>query len=257
MISTTMRWAVFSAVVVSLSTVVRPGHTAPIVYFDRDNSIFGGMPNSQAKFNQFTSVLGVYGIETVEGIDTVNPPFGFDPTLVFGPTGITGTTLQTTSAATAPFAGFSIGMKMLVENDALALFDPQAPQLPQADTVFRFNQLITAFGLHFIQGGDEGIPPNPSSNNNPIIVRLTNTFAGTSAFVPIQFGPGWGFNNVAFLGVTDTAPFNQVSIIETTDLTDGMTYDNLVAGFVIPEPCSFALVAFACAFGPRRHFRRG
>lgn len=244
----TMRLTALAVALLSLSALALSSVAAPIVYFDRDDSVFGGFPNSQAKFNQFTSALYSFGVETVEGIDTVNPPFGFDPTLVFGPTGITATTLSTTTAVQAPFPGFSIGSKMLVENDALSLFNPQAPQLPQADTVFRLNQPVTAFGLYLLQAGDEGIPPSPTNNNNLIIVRLTNTVAGTSVFVPVQFGPGWGFNNIAFLGLTDTAPFNQVSLLETTDLTDGMTYDNLVAGNV-PEPASVALVVLSAVFG--------
>lgn len=252
---TPARSAALAAAFISLSVFAQSVLAAPIVYFDRDDSIFGGMPNSLAKFNQFTAALGTSGVETLEGVDTVNPPFGFDPTLVFGATGITATTLQTTSAVTAPFPGFSIGAKMLVENDALSLFNPSAPQFPQADTVFRFNQLITGFGLYVIQGGDEGVPANPNSNDNPLIVRLTNTIAGTSTFVPVQFGPGWGFNNIAFLGVINSAPFNQVSILETTDLTDGMTYDSLVAG--VPEPAAAVLLMVGAVFSLCTRSRMG
>ena len=66
--------------------------------------------------------------------------------------------------------------------------------------------------------------------------------------MPVQVGPGWGFNNVFFLGVHDTVPFNEVEIIETGDVADGMLYDNIVAGFV-PEPGSLVLMMLggACA----------
>jgi hypothetical protein len=165
---------------------------------------------------------------------------------------------MTTSAVQAPFAGFSIGSKMLVENDALTLFDPMAPQFPPSPTVFSFNRHITAFGIYVIQGGDEGIPPSATNNDNPTIFRLSDTVANTSMDVPVQIGPGWGFNNVFFLGLTETVPFNQVSIVESADVVDGMTYDNLVAGFAIPEPGSLMLLLLggSCALSRRAGYRR-
>ena len=254
-----LRLAVLAVSLVSFSASAQSSVGAPTLYFDRDDNILANMNNSQAKFNQFTAALSSYGVETVEGISTVDPPFGFDPTLVFGATGITASTQSTTFAVTAPFPGFSIGSKMLVESDALALFDPQAPQFPQSPTIFAFNQYVTAFGLYVLQGGDEGVPANPAYNNNPTIFRLTDTVANTSVDVPVQFGPGWGFNNIAFVGLTDTVPFNQVSIIETTDMTDGMTYDNLVAGTAVPEPSSLVLLMLGsvCAVCRAARFRCG
>lgn len=254
-----MRLALLAIGLVTVNALALSSYGAPTVYFDRDNDMPTDMSNSLAEFNRFTAALKSYGVETVEDIDTSTPPvFGFDPTLTFGSTGITATTQMTTSAFAAPFPGFySIGSKMLVENDALALFDPMAPQLPEAPTIFSFNQHITAFGLFVIQGGDQGSPPSPTNNDNPTTFRLTDTVTSTSTDVTIQVGPGWGDFNVFFFGVTDTVPFNQVSILETGDLLDGMLYDNIVAGFAIPEPNSFALMLLsgACALCRRNRHR--
>ena len=59
--------------------------------------------------------------------------------------------------------------------------------------------------------------------------------------------PGWGTDNAFFFGVTDTTPFNEVQILESTDFADGMLYDNVVAGRV-PEPGSFVLMMLGGAF---------
>jgi hypothetical protein len=59
--------------------------------------------------------------------------------------------------------------------------------------------------------------------------------------------------------VTDSIPFNEVSILESTDMADGMLYDNIVAGFNVPEPGSLVLVMLggACALCRQRRVRRG
>jgi hypothetical protein len=247
---------------VSFGVLAEASLAAPAVFFDRDDNMLAtpSLPNSTAAFNAFTATLSSYGIEDIESINTGAPTFGFDPQLVFGGTSITAHTnptglLPTTTAVAPPFAGFSIGAKALVESDALALFDPQAPQFPTADTVFTFNQPITAFGVFVIQAGDGPV------NNNPMTFRLIDTT--TNLFVdapapPLQVGPNWGSNNVFFLGVTDTVPFDRVQIIETGDAADGMLYDNIVAGFAIPEPGSLVLVMLggAWAMGRASRFRR-
>jgi hypothetical protein len=74
--------------------------------------------------------------------------------------------------------------------------------------------------------------------------------------VPVQVGPGWGFDNVFFFGITDTNPFNQVTIIENNsaggDIFDGMLYDNIVIR-AIPEPSSLAMMTLgACLIGRLR-----
>ncbi len=213
----------------------RPVVATPTVYFDRDNSTASmtSFPNSQAKFSQFLSSLSSYGI------DNIDTAVGMNPALVFGATGITATT-QGVLAQNAP--GFQIGSQALLELDAVGF--------PQVDTVFTLNQYITAFGAFVIQGGD-------GANNNPTTFRLRNTATNAFVDVPLQIGPGWGFDNAFFLGVTDTAPFNEVSIIESTDAVDGILLDNIVAGHV-PEPGSLALMLLggACACGRYARGRR-
>jgi hypothetical protein len=248
-----MRFVLLAAGLVSLSAWAAPGFATTNVFFDRDDNMLATMANSQAKFNQYVTHLTSYGVETVEGINTGAPAFGFDPQLSFPGTGITATTSMTTTAVHPPFAGFSIDSQALVESDALALFNPMAPQLPQADTTFTFNQHITAFGVFVIQGGDGPV------NNNPTTFRLIDTATNTTVDdVPLQIGPNWGSNNVFFLGITDNVSFDKVQIIETTDLSDGMLYDNIVAGTAVPEPGTLALVILggAAFVGGSFRFRR-
>jgi hypothetical protein len=224
MMCNSLRLAVLAAGLVSLSVWARPGLAVPTVYFDRDDNtaLMTSFPNSQAKFNQFTASLASFGV------DNIDTAVGVNPALTFGGTGITAST-QGVLAQNAPT--YQIGTQALLESDVF--FTP-------ANTMFSFNQYITAFGAFVIQGGD-------AANNNPTTFRLRDT--ATSAFVdvPIQVGPGWGDNNVFFLGVSDTVPFNQVEIIEATDAADGMLYDNIVAG--TPEPGSLVLMMLggACA----------
>ena len=204
---------------------------APTVFFARDDST-GLMPNSLAKFNHFTTALGSFGVENVETIS------GMNPTLVFGTTGITASTQGVMTQAALVFA---IDDYALLETDSF---------VGPANTTFTFNQPITAFGLYVIQGGDV-------DNNNPTTFRLRDTVGDTFVDVPVQVGPGWEPTNVFFLGVTDNVPFNQVEIIETGDVADGMLYDNVVAGFV-PEPNSLALMVLgvAAVAGRARRLRR-
>jgi hypothetical protein len=205
-------------------------------FFGRDdNTVFmTSFPNSQAKFDRFTASLNSFGV------DTVDTAVGVNPTLVFGATGITATT-QGVLAQSAP--GFQIGAQALLE------FDAATPG--QVNTMFTFNQYINAFGIFVVQGGD-------GANNNPTTFRLRDTGDNSFVDVPVQVGPGWGTSNVFFLGVHGAAAFDEVEIIETGDLADGMLYDNVVAGFV-PEPGALALLMIggACVLCQATRFRRG
>jgi hypothetical protein len=201
----------------------QPGKAAQVVFFDRDDSstFMTSLPNSLAKFTQFTGALTAFGINDIDSVAA-----GPNPTLTFGATGITATT-QGVVATSAP--GFQIGSQALLELDAAGS--------PQVNTVLTFNQSINAFGLYVIQGGDG------ANNNNPTTFRLSDTAnPGIFSDVPaIQVGPGWGQDNVYFFGVIDTVPFNQVEIREAGDFADGQLYDNIVAG--VPEPGSLVLMA--------------
>jgi hypothetical protein len=231
-----MRFTLLAVGLVSFSVLAESGLGASPTSFRRDNSTFfmTSFPNSQLGFNRFTNSLNSFGVDNVESAVGVNPG------LTFGATGITAST-QGVLAQSAP--GFQIGTQALLELDAAAP--------GQVNTMFTFNQYINAFGIFVIQGGD-GV------NNNPTTFRLRDTADNSFVDVPVQVGPAWGTSNVFFLGVHGTAPFDEVEIIESIDATDGMLYDNVVAGFV-PEPGSFVLVIFggACALCRVRRSRRG
>jgi hypothetical protein len=233
------RLFLLAAGLVSFTFLAQPVSAVQIVYVGRDNntSAMTSFPNSQAAFAQFTASLATFGVDTIESI----PNFSFNPSLTFGGTGIAATT-QGTLAADPPFNGLTIDNQALAELDAAAMFDPNFPPVPTSDTLFTFNQPITAFGAYFIQGGD-------NLNNNPITIRLRNTVNNTFVDAPtVPLGPGLSFDNVVFIGVTDTLPFNEVQIIEAVDQNDGMLYDNIVAGQVVPEPGSVMLLIFGGAF---------
>jgi hypothetical protein len=237
MMCNTLRLAVLAVGLVSFSAWAQPSLGVPTVFLDRDDSsgFMSSYPNSQAKFNQFIASLSSFGVDNIDAA-----PVGLNPTLVFGATGITAAT-QGVYAQSNP--GFQIGTQSLVEADAIGF--------PQVNTVFTFNKYITSFGTYVLQGGDAG-------NNNPTAFRLRNTSTNAFVDVPVQIGAGWGFDNVFFLGVTDTVPFNEVSILESVDFNDGMLYDNIVAGGAVPEPGSLVLMMLggACALCRATRFRR-
>ncbi len=83
-------------------------------------------------------------------------------------------------------------------------------------------------------------------------------FAVGSHSLHLDFAPQWGtlVDNVFFFGVTDTDPFDRVSIIEANDY-DGILLDDLTVGYVAPEPSSIAILAagglaMALGLGVRR-----
>jgi hypothetical protein len=221
---------------------------APTVLRGHDNNM-GSVephPNALAKFNEFVGSLASYGVDDLEDLS---------PTLEFGATGIT----ATVSGATPFFnGGFGIGAASLIENDSLPLeFGGSSDPV---NTVFNFNQRITAFGLFVIQGGDmDAVAPiEPNHNNNPTTFLLRDTVNNLEQSVVVQIGPDWGFYNVLFVGLKSPGfAFNQVQLLETGDFADGMLYDNVVAGFV-PEPTSLALLLMGGVFGllPGRRLRR-
>jgi hypothetical protein len=231
MMGNSLRFALLAVGLVSFSVSARPALAVPSVFFDRDDNtaLMTSFPNSQAMFNQFTAGLTSFGVDNVE------TAVGANPTLVFGATGITATT-QGVLAQSAPT--FQIGTQALLELDAVAP--------GQVNTMFTFNQYINAFGAFVIQGGDTA--------NNPTTFRLRDTSDSSFVDVPVQVGPGWGTNNVFFLGVHDVDAFNEVEIIETGDLADGMLYDNIVAG--VPEPGSLVLMMLGGACALCRRARR-
>jgi hypothetical protein len=214
-----------------------PNHSlgAATTYFGIDPSKLD-LTNSNAARNSFVAALGSFAEETMEGfaVDTPDPvlfagtPFeatsDFDRVVAFAPVAVSGS------------------------NALLDAGPPAAGGTPVNDVV-QFSQPITAFGSYFGQGGD-GVP-------NVLTLRLENTSLGTSRDVTVTLGPGAPFFNIAFFGVTDTDPFDRVTMLESEDF-DGILLDNTVAGHVVPEPDALALLALGTclAWFARRAFRK-
>jgi hypothetical protein len=227
-----IRFGLLAIGLVSIGACGQLGLAAPTAFFARDDST-ASFPNSQAKFNEFTATLSSFGVDNIE------TAVGVNPVLVFGGTGITAAT-QGVVAQLDPGFGIAIDSQSLLELDAAAP--------GQVNTVFSFNQYINAFGVFVIQGGD-------GANSNPTSFRLRDTATNAFVDVPVQIGPSWPFNNVFFLGVSDTEAFNEVTILESADLNDGMLYDNVVAGVIVPEPSTVILAAMGGALAVVRGAR--
>lgn len=184
-------------------------------------SHFGGPDTSKLSLNAassaraaFLATLDSYGVEDLEARSGANPE------LTFGETGITAAT-GFSNGVNSHLAYSVSGLKFLWDTEGI-------------DDFLEFSEPVTAFGSYIVQGGDgSSAPPVPTPSNN-LTFRLENTIAGTSKEVSIQsLGPDWPFYNVIFVGVTDTEPFNRISFHETYDY-DGLLWDDLVAGFVVP-----------------------
>jgi hypothetical protein len=189
---------------------------------------FGGPDPSKLSLNlasnaraAFLATLTTNGVEDLEDLGGQQ-----NPTLAFGATGISATT------------GFSNGVYSLFTYSVSGtnfLWDTEG-----VDDSLEFSEQVTAFGSYIVQGGDGASAPPANTPPNELTFRLENTLLGTSKEVSIQaLGPDWPYYNVIFVGVTDTQPFNRISFHESYDY-DGLLWDDLVAGFVIPTlPADF------------------
>lgn len=198
--------------------------------------------NSSAARHALVTTLSSFGVENLDGPGHAGGET--DPALVFGATGIT---------ATTDF-DFIVGLPQFATSGNNSLLDAGPTQgQPRPDTIV-FNQLITAFGAYYVQGGDGGA--------NTFTFTLENTLLGTSKSVSRTIGPGWPFFGVNFFGFTDTEPFNKLTLTETND-NDGLIFDDFVAGFVVvPEPNGALLgilgaaLVFACWLRRRANVAR-
>jgi hypothetical protein len=183
-------------------------------------SYFGGPDESKLSLQlassaraAFLSTLSSHGVENVESRS------GANPTLSFGSTGITATT-GFPNGVNSQFAYAVSGVKFLWDAEGVADW-------------LEFSEPVTAFGSYVVQGGDGSSGPPSSTPANTLTFRLENTVLGTSKEVTIgDFGPDWPFYNVTFVGLTDTEPFNRVSLSESYD-HDGLLWDDLIAGNVV------------------------
>lgn len=199
---------------------------APISYVGSDNPR-GTLSDSLAAQSSFLAALGTSGTDDLEGFAN----FTSNPTLSFGATGVTATTQTGFVAAFAILA--TSGNNVLLDQGPASDADPGIPD------VFTFSRPVQAFGAFFSNVGDAA--------ENAISFVLENTTLGTSQTVDFgTFGPGREFSSVLFLGVTDSAPFDRVSIVEAFDF-DGALLDDITAGYLVPEPASWMLAALGLA----------
>ncbi len=181
--------------------------------------------------NSFLAALNLYGTETYEEITGVRLGLTHkNQALTFGSSGITGT---------ANFAGVQQAPGFTVSGLTALLEQPEALPTPNDDNNIVFNSLINGFGSYFIQAGD-------ANNVDMLTLRLENTLIGSSKDVVIgTIGPNASSTNVFYFGVTDTDPFNKVTLLLSIN-TDGILLDNTTVGTVavVPEPRADILLAF-------------
>lgn len=226
------------ALTILLSGVCVPlGRAAPVTFFGHDNPK-GTLVSSTAAFNAFTATLSSYGVDNIESY----PGFSPDPVLSFGATGLIA---QSDISFVAAFPSLAAS-----GNNSLFDAGPAAPGGTGIDDTFTFSAPITAFGSFFSNAGD--------ATANSVSLKLENTALGTSKTLSIgTFGPNNASNNVFFFGVTDTDPFDKVSLIESFDY-DGLLLDNVTAGYVavVPEAGSLMLGSLAAGIGAIAAYRR-
>jgi hypothetical protein len=176
-------------------------------YFGGPDESKLSMTNARAARDAFVATLASYGVEDLEDLGGQ-----LNPTLTFGSTGVTAATGFANGVNQQPFYAVS-GSHFLWDKEG------------DADWLL-FSRPVTAFGTYVVQGGD--------ALANTVTVRLENTLTGTSKDIVRTLGPSWPFYNVIFFGVTDSTPFNRVSLLETND-SDGLLPDDLIAGYVVPS----------------------
>ncbi len=187
----------------------------------------GTLANTTASFNAFVATLSNYGVDDLESFASFTP----DPTLTFGTTGITA---ASNFNNVSTFAALAVSGNNFLRDDG-----PASATAAAINDTWLLSTPVTAFGFFFSNGGD-------ASTANTVSLLVENTITLTSKVVPIAtLGPTAGFNNVVFFGLTDTDPFNKVTVVESFDF-DGLLFDNVTAGYVaIPEVSSFGMAAFA------------
>lgn len=179
--------------------------------------------------NSFLATLGSSGTETFDEMTGNQIGATASQALTFGSSGITGV---------ATYSGvFGIFFLAYTPNNAL-VEQPAAAGQPPYQNDITLSTPVTAFGAYFIQAGD--------GDADTITLQLDNTITGTSKDVVVgTAGPGAIFNTLFYFGVTDTDPFNRVTLLLSNG-NDGVLLDNVTVGNVAaPEPASLLLLALA------------
>lgn len=228
-----MKRLIPSALVAVLLTASSAALGAQVVYTSLPLPVPPGdtRPVTQAAANaaqaDFLAHLSTFGTETLDGFTA--PQLGFTPTqnLTFGATGVTGV---------ARFSGaFTIpALPTPVSSPNMLVLQPPAVNNPPYANDMTFSEPVTAFGGFFVQMGDVLA--------TTMTLRLENTLLATSKDVVMgTVGPGANFNSVFYYGITDTDPFNKVTLLPS-NLGDGILLDNITVGTVVPEPATVTLL---------------
>jgi hypothetical protein len=202
-------------------TAARPVAAEAIPYYGGPDVSKLNLVNASAARNSFLAALSVYGVEDLEDIEgQPNPTLSFTGTKLAARTGFA-------NGVNSHMAYSVSGFNFLWDTDGV-------------DDWLQFSAPVTAFGAYIVQGGDGSSAPPLSTPPNRLTFRLENTALGTSKEVVIHdLGPDWPFYNVNFVGVTDTEPFDRISLHESYD-HDGLLWDDLIAGHVtFPVPADF------------------
>ena len=204
-----------SALSAAWAMVATTSHAAVATYFGGPASSKLDLTNPNVARNAFLATLSSYGVENLEGLAGQQ-----NPTLTFGSTGVTAAT-GFSNGVNTQFAYSVSGTNFLWDADG-------------ASDWLQFSQPVTAFGSYIVQGGDGSSATPTSAPPNKLTFRIENSTLGTTKDVVIaDLGPDWPFYNVIFVGITDSTPFDRISLVETYDY-DGLLYDDLIAGNLQP-----------------------
>lgn len=204
-----------------MATRALPAAAEATVYFGGPDASKLALSNASAARNNFLAALSVSGVEDLEDLaGQQNPMLTFTGTRLTAQTGFS-------NGVNSHFAYSTSGFNFLWDTEGV-------------DDWLRFSAPVTAFGGYVVQSGDGASAPPAATPPNQLSFRLENTALGTSKEVVIHdLGPDWPFYNVIFVGITDTEPFDRISLVESYD-RDGLLWDDLVAGHVTrPVPGDF------------------
>jgi hypothetical protein len=175
------------------------------------------LPAAVSAENAFLAALSSHGLENFDTYPDAAYGSTATQSLNFVGTSITGT---------AAFSGmFKLPpIPSPVSTPAVLVAQPPPQNSPPNANDILLSAPVTAFGAYFIQAGD--------STADTLTLRLENTVANTSTDVVIgTVGPGANFNNVFYFGVTDTNPFDKITLLQS-DASDGVLLDNVTVGDV-------------------------
>jgi hypothetical protein len=188
------------------------------------------LASAQAVESQFLGALSAPYTQTYDSLTGTFTPSSTQ-TIPFGP--VTGTA-EFTFVAPAALEGLSVsGQNGLAEE-------------PGASTGIDdivFSSPINAFGSYFLNLGDHN-----ANNNVPdtVTLRLENTLVPSSSDLTIgTLGLNASFGNVFYFGVTDTNPFNKITVLRSNS-ADGFVLDNTSIA-PVPEPGTLVLCGIAGA----------